>query len=118
MTDEIPFERHAPETGRVDDLAPLIRRIVAPNPGPFTFTGTCTYLLGEGDVAVIDPGPDHEGHCETILAALGTARLAAILVTHTHRDHSPLSGRLKALTGAPIYGCAPHFAATFGGGRG
>lgn len=111
MTDDIPFDRKAPETGVCERVAPQIQRLVAANPGPFTFSGTCTYLLGDKEVALIDPGPDDEAHLTRILEALGTSRLAAILVTHTHRDHSPLAQRLKAVTGAPIYGCAPHFAA-------
>ena len=97
----------------------MVRRVLAPNASPYTFTGTQTYLVGAGDaVAVIDPGPagtgavghadtHGEGHVEAILAALGKASIAAILCTHTHRDHSPAAAELKVLTGAPIIGCAP-----------
>jgi glyoxylase-like metal-dependent hydrolase (beta-lactamase superfamily II) len=94
-------------TGRVERLGSRIRRILAPNPSPFTYTGTQTYIIGEGEVAVIDPGPDLPGHVEALTAALGGERVAAILCTHTHRDHSPASRPLKAATGAPIVGCAP-----------
>jgi glyoxylase-like metal-dependent hydrolase (beta-lactamase superfamily II) len=94
-------------TGTVERLGGRIRRILAPNPSPFTYTGTQTYVIGEGDVAVIDPGPDLPGHLEALAAALAGERVAAILCTHTHRDHSPASRRLKAATGAPIVGCAP-----------
>ena len=94
-------------TGRVERLGGRIRRILAPNPSPFTFTGTQTYIVGEGEVAVIDPGPDLPAHLEALEAALAGERVAAILCTHTHRDHSPASRPLKAATGAPIVGCAP-----------
>lgn len=94
-------------TGRVERLGRGIRRILAPNPSPFTYTGTQTYLVGEGDVAVIDPGPDLPGHVEALVEALAGERVAAILCTHTHRDHSPASRPLQAATGAPIVGCAP-----------
>ncbi|MGZ8284358.1 MAG: MBL fold metallo-hydrolase [Allosphingosinicella sp.] len=94
-------------TGRVERLGGRIRRILAPNPSPFTFTGTQTYIVGEGDVAVIDPGPDLPDHLEALTAALRRERVAAILCTHTHRDHSPASRPLQAATGAPIVGCAP-----------
>ncbi len=103
--------------GRAEVLEPLVRRVLAPNPSPYTFTGTQTYIVGAGaDVAVIDPGPygsgdavgmESEGHVEAILAAVGDARIAAIVCTHTHRDHSPATRPLKAATGAPIIGCAP-----------
>lgn len=89
-------------------IAPLVRRVLARNPSPFTYTGTQTYLVGDGaDVAVIDPGPADPEHIEAILEAVGKARIAAISCTHTHRDHSPATVPLKALTGAPIIGCAP-----------
>jgi len=123
MTEVIPIENpHDPATwptGRALQLEPLVRRVLAPNASPYTFTGTQTYLVGAGDdVAVIDPGPADtgaaghadtrgEGHVEAILAAIGTARVAAIVCTHTHRDHSPASRALQAATGAPIIGCAP-----------
>jgi glyoxylase-like metal-dependent hydrolase (beta-lactamase superfamily II) len=94
-------------TGRVERLGGRIRRILAPNPSPFTYTGTQTYIVGEGEVAVIDPGPDLPLHLEAISAALAGERVAAILCTHTHRDHSPASRPLKEATGAPIVGCAP-----------
>jgi glyoxylase-like metal-dependent hydrolase (beta-lactamase superfamily II) len=94
-------------TGRIERAAPLIRRLLAPNPSPFTFTGTQTFIVGEGEVAVIDPGPDDAGHIEALVRGLAGERVTAILCTHTHRDHSPASRALQAATGAPIVGCAP-----------
>jgi len=98
-------------TGKVEPVAPGIRRLLAGNPSPFTFTGTQTYIVGArelgGDIAVIDPGPDLPDHVEAILAATRGERIAAIICTHTHRDHSPASRPLAAATGAPIVGCAP-----------
>lgn len=89
-------------------IAPLVRRVLARNPSPFTFTGTQTYIVGDGaEVAVIDPGPADPEHLGAMLAAVGEAKVVAICCTHTHRDHSPAAAPLKALTGAPIVGCAP-----------
>jgi glyoxylase-like metal-dependent hydrolase (beta-lactamase superfamily II) len=88
-------------------VEPLVRRILAANPSPFTHTGTQTYVVGRGEVAVIDPGPDLPDHVAAILTATAGERIVAILCTHTHRDHSPASRALKAATGAPIIGCAP-----------
>src|SRR5215469_6854755 len=103
----IPFVRELEfEYGRVDQVSPLIRRVVANNPGPFTYLGTGTYIVGRGETAVIDPGPDLPEHLEAILAALGDERVSHILVTHHHADHSPLARALSARTGAPVYGCA------------
>ncbi len=98
----------AATSGQLARLSPLVRRIVAPNAGPMTFRGTNTYVVGHGDVAVIDPGPEGAGHVEALLAGLGGERVAAILVTHTHRDHSPAARLLRARTGAPVIGCAPY----------
>ncbi len=89
----------------------LVRRIVAPNPGPFTFTGTCTYVVGAGDVAVIDPGPEIPAHIEALLTGLAGEKITHIFVTHTHRDHSPAARLLQDATGAEIVGCAPYSAA-------
>jgi glyoxylase-like metal-dependent hydrolase (beta-lactamase superfamily II) len=95
------------EYGRVDHVSPLIRRVIAKNPGPFTFTGTGTYIVGHGDgVAVIDPGPDMPEHLQAILDAVAGERVSHILVTHHHADHSPLARPLAAATGAVVYGCA------------
>ena len=112
-------------TGLSELCEPLVRRVLAPNASHYTFTGTQTYIVGAGaEVAVIDPGPadsgdasdpspfkgadtNGAGHVEAILAAVGPAKIAAILCTHTHRDHSPAAAVLKAATGAPIIGCAP-----------
>jgi glyoxylase-like metal-dependent hydrolase (beta-lactamase superfamily II) len=94
-------------TGRVERIAPGVRRLLAPNPSPFTYTGTQSYIVGEGEVAVIDPGPDEPSHVAALLEAVRGERVAAILCTHTHRDHSPASRPLAAATGAPIVGCAP-----------
>jgi len=88
-------------------LSPMVRRLVARNPSPFTFNGTCTYIIGTGAVAVLDPGPDDEAHLHAILSAVAGERVKTILVTHTHRDHSLLAGRLREATGARILGAAP-----------
>lgn len=92
--------------GRCDAVSPLIRRVVAKNPGPFTFLGTGTYIVGHGEVAVIDPGPDDADHLQALLAALNGERVTQILVTHHHLDHSPLSRPLAKHSGAPILGRA------------
>ncbi len=84
-----------------------MRRVLAPNGSPFTFTGTQTYLIGtEEGLAVIDPGPDDPDHLAALQSAIGTAKVLAILCTHTHRDHSPAAAPLADITGAPIIGCA------------
>ena len=92
--------------GKVERIAPLVRRVLAPNPSPFTYTGTQTYIVGEGEVAVIDPGPDLPAHVAALAAAVAGGRVTAIMCTHTHRDHSPASRPLAEATGAPIVGCA------------
>ncbi len=97
-------------TGLAEDVEPLVRRVLAPNPSPYTFTGTQTYVVGDPhgpDCAVIDPGPDEEAHIEAIIAAVAGRRILAIMCTHTHRDHSPAAAPLAAQTGAPVVGCAP-----------
>lgn len=100
-----------PVAGRLETVAPLIRRRVAPNGGPFTASGTCTYVVGAGRVAVLDPGPDEPSHIDALLRDLSGEQIEAIVVTHTHRDHSPGARLLAARTGAPIVGCGPHRAA-------
>jgi glyoxylase-like metal-dependent hydrolase (beta-lactamase superfamily II) len=89
------------------DLHPLVRRVLAPNPSAFTYTGTQTYLVGHGEIAVIDPGPDLDEHVAAILRATAGETIRFIVCTHTHRDHSPASRMLKDVTGAEIVGCAP-----------
>ena len=104
----IPYVRDIKfEYGKVDQVSPLIRRVIANNPGPFTFTGTGTYIIGKGEgVAVIDPGPDQPEHLQAILDAVAGETVTHILITHHHSDHSPLARPLAAKTGATIYGCA------------
>jgi glyoxylase-like metal-dependent hydrolase (beta-lactamase superfamily II) len=93
--------------GTAESPEPLVRRVLATNPSHFTFTGTQSYVVGNGpDVAVIDPGPFDEDHLAALLAVIGDARVSAIVCTHTHRDHSPLAAPLAARTGAPVIGCA------------
>jgi glyoxylase-like metal-dependent hydrolase (beta-lactamase superfamily II) len=105
----IPFDRDLDfEYGVLQNVAPGIRRIVANNPSPFTFHGTGTYVIGTGEVAVIDPGPDDEEHIAALLAGLGEELVSHILITHTHRDHSPGAALLKPKTPALIYGFGPH----------
>src|SRR4029077_14367450 len=99
---DIPFRREVSVAyGRLEAVAPMIRRIVARNPSPFTFRGTGTYVVGHGEVAVIDPGPALDEHVEAVLAGLSGERVTHILITHTHRDHSPAARPLQAATGAP-----------------
>lgn len=90
-------------------ISPLVRRVLARNASPFSYTGTQTYIVGDGEVAVIDPGPygDDPTHVGALTRILDGERIAAIICTHTHRDHSPAAAPLKAVTGAPIIGCAP-----------
>jgi glyoxylase-like metal-dependent hydrolase (beta-lactamase superfamily II) len=103
----IPYVRElAFEYGRCDEVSPLIRRVIANNPGPFTYLGTGTYIVGRGEAAVIDPGPDDPAHLEAILAALDGDTVSHILVTHHHSDHSPLARALSQRTGAPVFGRA------------
>ena len=89
--------------GDCDTINPLIRRVIAKNPGPFTFTGTGTYIVGNKDLAVIDPGPIDENHFQAILKATEGKKITHILLTHNHNDHSPLAKKLKKETGAMIY---------------
>jgi glyoxylase-like metal-dependent hydrolase (beta-lactamase superfamily II) len=95
--------------GRLDARSPLVRRLLARNPSPFTFTGTGTFVVGQpgGTVAVIDPGPDDPAHIRALIAALAGETVSHIVITHTHMDHSPAAPALKAATGALIVGCAP-----------
>jgi len=92
---------------KLDQIEPGIARVLAHNPSAFTYYGTQTYLAGESEVAVIDPGPDLPEHLDALEAAIGGRKVAAIMCTHTHRDHSPAAGPLAERTGAPIIGCAP-----------
>lgn len=100
----------------VTTLHPLVRRLTADNASAYTYTGTQTYLVGQRDVAVIDPGPDSARHVDAILSAMAGAAIRAIVCTHTHRDHSPAAALLKAATGAPIIGCAALVPADAGDG--
>lgn len=114
MAVEIPYVREIEfEYGEADQVTPLIRRVVANNPSAFTYTGTGTYIIGQGEVAVIDPGPMIDAHVEALLRALEGETVTHILITHTHSDHSPAAAPLKKLTGAKTYGYGPH-----GGGQG
>jgi hydroxyacylglutathione hydrolase len=107
--DDIPFNRNFPlAPGVVDEVVPGVRRILCNNPSPFTFTGTVSYIVGRGNVAIIDPGPDDEAHAKALLDAVRGETVTHILVTHTHRDHSPNAARLAAATGAKVYAEGPH----------
>ncbi len=112
MSDDIPFDKSldlAPAT--VDEALPGVRRVMANNPGPFTFKGTISYIVGRGQVAIVDPGPDDPGHTAALLDAVRDETVTHIFVTHTHRDHSPAVPAVKAATGATVYAEGPHRAA-------
>lgn len=105
---ELEFEaRHGEAVAVANDVC----RITAANSGPFTFHGTNSYLIGSETLALIDPGPDEDAHLAALLNAIGTRKLNHIFVTHTHRDHSPLTTKLVAATGAKTYAFGPHIAA-------
>src|SRR5262245_31915057 len=109
MSDDIPFDKRfdlAP--GQVEEVMPGVRRLLANNPGPFTFKGTVSYIVGAGEVAVIDPGPLDDAHVAALLAAVRHETVTHIFVTHTHRDHSPAAAPLKVATGARTYAEGPH----------
>ena len=109
VNDDIPFNRNftlAP--GVVDEVVPGVRRVLCNNPSPFTFTGTVSYIVGKGNVAIIDPGPIDEAHTQALLDAVRGETVTHILVTHTHKDHSPGVAALKAATGATVYAEGPH----------
>ena len=109
MAVSIPFVTE-PEVdyGAVVEMAPGLRRVVANNPGKFTYRGTGTYIVGQGRVAIVDPGPDDADHISAVLAAVDGEQVEALLITHTHRDHSPASQAVVEATGAPSYGFGPH----------
>src|SRR5580704_14979734 len=96
-----------PPSRALTQLSPMVRRLVAPNPSPFTFNGTCTYIVGQGRVAIVDPGPNDDSHLAALLAAVDGEQIDTILITHTHRDHSFGARKLRAATGARVVGAAP-----------
>jgi glyoxylase-like metal-dependent hydrolase (beta-lactamase superfamily II) len=107
--DDVPFNRNfALKPGVVEQVRPGVRRILCNNPSPFTFSGTVSYIVGQGKVAIIDPGPDDKAHAAALLDAVRGETVSHILVTHTHRDHSPNTARIKAATGATVYAEGPH----------
>lgn len=109
MADKIQFDRdHTVEYGRLETVAPGLRRITAPNPSPFTFRGTNTYVVGTGEVAVVDPGPAIPEHIDALLSELQGESVSHVLVTHTHSDHSPACALLQSRVKAPTYAAGPH----------
>jgi glyoxylase-like metal-dependent hydrolase (beta-lactamase superfamily II) len=109
VNDDIPFNRNFPlQPNVVDEVAPGVRRLLCNNPSPFTFTGSVSYIIGKGKVAIIDPGPADEAHAEALLSAVRNETVTHIFVTHTHNDHSPGTARIKAATGATVYAEGPH----------
>ena len=105
----IPFVRlDDPDYGMAVPVSPLIRRVIANNPSKYTYHGTGTYIVGRGEVAVIDPGPNLDSHRDALREALIGERVTAIVVTHCHADHSPLAAWLSEWTGAPTIGFGPH----------
>jgi glyoxylase-like metal-dependent hydrolase (beta-lactamase superfamily II) len=109
MSDDIPFDKSFDlPPGRPEEVMPGVRRLLCNNPGPFTFKGTVSYIVGRDRVAIIDPGPLDEAHAAALLDAVRGETVTHILVTHTHRDHSPGAARIKAATGASTYAEGPH----------
>ncbi|MGB3445663.1 MAG: MBL fold metallo-hydrolase [Xanthobacteraceae bacterium] len=107
--EDVPFNRDFPlKPGVVEEVIPGVRRVLCGNPSPFTFTGTVSYIVGRGKVAIIDPGPDNAAHAQALLDAVKGETVTHIVVTHTHNDHSPNTPRIKAATGAPVYAEGVH----------
>jgi glyoxylase-like metal-dependent hydrolase (beta-lactamase superfamily II) len=112
MEDDIRFDKSfdlAP--GKAEEVAPGVRRLLANNPGPFTFKGTVSYIIGRGNVAILDPGPADQAHTDALLNVVRGETVTHIFVTHTHRDHSPAAAAIKQATGAKTYAEGPHRAA-------
>ena len=108
-TSSISFDRNfAPPYGVAESVSPLIARLVCRNPGPFTFRGTATYLIGATSLVIVDPGPDDDAHFQALRTAIAGRPVSHILITHTHLDHSPLAKRLAAETGAGTVAFGPH----------
>lgn len=109
VNEDVPFNRDFPlKPGVVEEVVPGVRRVLCGNPSPFTFTGTVSYIVGRGKVAIIDPGPDNAAHAQALLDAVKGETVTHIVVTHTHNDHSPNTPRIKAATGAPVYAEGVH----------
>ncbi len=109
MSEDVPFDKSFDlEPDRVRDIAPGVRAVLADNPGPFTFKGTMSYIVGRGQVAIVDPGPDDDRHIAALLDAVRGETVSHIFVTHTHRDHSPAVPKVKAATGAKVLAEGPH----------
>src|ERR1700744_6056370 len=109
MSDVVPFDKSydlIPDQPK--EVAPLVRAVAANNPSPFTFKGTVSYIIGNGKVAILDPGPDDDAHVAALLDAVRGETVTHIFVTHTHRDHSPAVPKIKAATGATVYAQGPH----------
>ena len=109
MSDDVPFDKSfdlAPDQAK--EVAPRVRAVAANNPGPFTFKGTVSYIIGRGKVAILDPGPDDDAHVAALLDAVRGETVTHIFVTHTHRDHSPAVPKVRAATGAKVFAQGPH----------
>jgi glyoxylase-like metal-dependent hydrolase (beta-lactamase superfamily II) len=109
VSNDVPFDKSfdlAP--GHAKEVAPDVRALVANNPGPFTYKGTVSYIIGRGKVAILDPGPDDDAHISALLDAVRGETVTHIFVTHTHRDHSPGVPKVKAATGAKVFAEGPH----------
>jgi glyoxylase-like metal-dependent hydrolase (beta-lactamase superfamily II) len=107
--ESLVFNRAAPaHYGEAVRLSPRVRRIMANNPGPMTFSGTAIHLIGEEELAIMDPGPEDTAHINALLQSIGKARVTHIFVTHTHRDHTGAVDTVRQATGALVVGCAPH----------
>jgi glyoxylase-like metal-dependent hydrolase (beta-lactamase superfamily II) len=112
VAEDIPFDKAFDlPPGTVEEVAPGVRRLLCNNPGPFTYKGTVSYIVGRGGVAIIDPGPDDAAHSAALLDAVRGETVTHIFVTHTHRDHSPGVAAIKAATGAQVLAEGPHRAA-------
>ncbi len=108
MADALEFDRSVPVAGEAVEVAEGVVRLIAPNPGPFTQSGTCSYIVGSGPLVIIDPGPEIAAHRDGLLRLIDGREVSAILLTHTHKDHSPLAAGLSQVMGVPVMSGGPH----------